>query len=63
MQEMLEMQQRMDAVNAGVVIKAKVGPRPPEAIMDEARQLHDRLEELQAEFAKWQKLQPVETAH
>ena len=64
MQEMLEMQQRLDSVQAGVTVKvASPEPRPPEAIMQEAQQLNDRLAELNVEFAAWQALQPVETAH
>ncbi len=63
MQEMLEMQQRLDADNAGVTIKVKVPPRQPEAIMQEAEQLQARFVELQEEFNLWQAMQPVETAH
>ena len=63
MEEMLELQQRLDSVQAGVTVKVKVGPREPELIMQEAKQLQARLAELQVEFSEWESLQPVEVAH
>lgn len=61
--DMMEMQARLDAVNAGVQVVIKPAPRQPELILQEARQLNHRLLELQAEFAEWQSRQPKITAH
>ncbi len=59
--EIEELQERLD--NTDVDMLVTMQPREPEAIMKEARQLNDRLNELKFELSAWQALQPKETAH